>query len=160
MFYSYIYIYIYIYLQHIYIYIYNIPHYYICNVLYIIYLYICMWCLMIVGNITCSTINTYLNAYHFHTYNVLYCCNNVSVSSALDFLIVGVTPLWWGFFHSSRMQLWFISIFMSRSRPRLFKVGGGSYNQPTHVGWSTHTKVNTTKICVYFLKGIQKERRV
>ena len=35
---------------------------------------------MIVGNITCSTINTYLNAYHFHTYNVLYCCNNVRVS--------------------------------------------------------------------------------
>ena len=155
MFYSYIYIYIYIYLSTTYIHTYII-------FLIIIYVtfYICKWCLMIVGNITCSTINTYLNAYHFHTYNVLYCCNNVSVSSALDFLIVGVTPLWWGFFHSSRMQLWFISIFMSRSRPRLFKVGGGSYNQPTHVGWSTHTKVNTTKIYVYFFKGIQKERRV
>ena len=29
--------------------------------------------------------------------------------------------------HSSRMQLWLISILMSRSRSRLFKVGAGSY---------------------------------
>ena len=60
------------------------PSLFICDVLHIIYIYIYVWSLfhhvMILGNITCSTIIHTSNVYLRHTYNVLHCYDNVRMS--------------------------------------------------------------------------------